>query len=112
VPDTVLRWDADSKSYAAKRGEAKAPFTFSVTNVSNAEVAINSLHTTCGCTVAQLPTTPYKLQPTSNVTIKVSMDLVGKMGAITKAITVDTAAGSKSLLVNVNIPTEQKTEIK
>lgn len=112
VPDTVLKWDADSKTYAAKPGDANASFTFSVTNVSNAEVAINSLHTTCGCTVAQLPTTPYKLQPTSNVTIKVSMDLIGKMGAITKSVIVDTTAGSKALLVNVVVPTETKTETK
>jgi hypothetical protein len=112
TPDAVLKWDADSKSYAAKTGEAEAPFTFAVTNISNAEVAINGLHPSCGCTTAQLPTTPYKLAPGSNVTIKVSMTLAGKMGALTKSVTVDTSAGPKTLLVNVNIPTETKTETK
>jgi hypothetical protein len=112
APDTVLKWEADSKTYAAKPGEANAPFTFCVTNVSNAEIAINSLHTTCGCTAAQLPTTPYKLQPGSNVTINVSMNLAGKMGTVTKSVIVDTTAGSKELLVNVVVPAENKTETK
>src|SRR5436190_1529321 len=64
APDTkALKWDADSKECAVKQGEILAAFTFVVTNVSKAEVLIKGLHTSCGCTVAQLPTTPYKLQP-------------------------------------------------
>ena len=105
APDpNALKWDADSKEYNAKQGDTSAAFTFSVTNVSKFEVAINKLSTSCGCTVAQLPTTPYKLQPGSNVSISVSMDLHGKMGAVTKTVSVDTAAGFKSLLVKANIP--------
>lgn len=77
-----------------------------VTNVSNAEVSINSLRTSCGCTVAQLPTTPYKLLPGSNVPINVTMDLRGKSGSVTKSVSVDTSVGFKSLLVKVNIPAD------
>lgn len=101
-----LKWSSESIEYNAKHGEQSAPFTFTVTNVSNAEVSINSLRTSCGCTVAQLPTTPYKLLPGSNVPINVTMDMRGKSGSITKSVSVDTSAGFKSLLVKVNIPTE------
>lgn len=100
----ALKWSAESIDYNAKPGEQSAPFTFIVTNVSNAEISINSLRTSCGCTVAQLPTTPYKLAPGSNVPISVTMDLRGKSGAVTKSVSVDTSAGFKSLLVKVNIP--------
>lgn len=105
APDpNALKWDAESKEYHAKPGETSSAFTFIVTNVSNYEVAINKLSTSCGCTVAQLPTTPYKLQPGSNVSLSVSMDLQGKFGAVTKTVSVDTSAGFKSLLVKSIIP--------
>ena len=105
VPDpNALKFDAESKTYNAKQGESGASFTFTVTNVSAREVVINRLSTSCGCTVAQLPTTPYKLVPGSNVSISASMDLRGKFGTVTKTISVDSSAGFKSLTVSANIP--------
>ena len=105
APDpNALKWDAETKEYNAKPGEANAPFTFTVTNVSQTTVAITSLRTSCGCTVAQLPTTPYNLEPGSNVLINVSMNLAGKSGSVTKTVNVDSSVGSKVLLVRVNVP--------
>lgn len=113
VPDpNALKWSAESIDYNAKPGEESAPFTFVVTNVSSVEISINSLRTSCGCTVAQLPTTPYKLAPGANVAINVAMDLRGKQGQITKTVNVDSSVGDKILLVRVNVPTETKTETK
>lgn len=100
----ALKFDAESKDYSAKPGESTAPFVFHVTNTSPTEISINNLRTSCGCTVAQLPSQPYKLEPGSNVAINVSVDLRGKMGMITKSISVDSSVGFKSLLVRVNIP--------
>jgi hypothetical protein len=109
APDpNALKWDAESKQCTPKPGEANAAFTFVVTNVSNYEVSINALHTSCGCTVAQLPATPYKLDPGSNVAINVSMNIAGKYGLVTKSVSVESSAGFKSLLVSANIPTETK----
>ena len=109
APDpAALQWDADSKEYVPKAGEVDLAFTFVATNVSNYEVSINHLITSCGCTVAQLPAIPYKLEPGSNVTIHVSMNVAGKYGAITKSVTVDSNAGQKSLLVKANIPMPDK----
>ncbi len=104
-----MKWSSESIDYNAKPGEQSAPFTFVVTNVSSSEISINSLRTSCGCTVAQLPTTPYKLLPGSNVPINVTMDLRGKQGSVTKTVSVDTSAGFKSLLVKVNIPAAEST---
>ena len=111
VPE-ALKFDAESKQYLAKTGDTSAAFDFIATNVSKDAVSIHTLKTSCGCTVAQLPSTPYKLQPGSNVALNVSMSLVGKYGLITKSVTVESSAGSKTLLVSANIPTENKTETK
>jgi hypothetical protein len=108
APDpNALKWDAESKECVPKSGDVNVAFTFVCTNVSNYEVAITSLQTSCGCTVAQLPSTPYKLEPGSNVAINVSMNIAGKYGLVTKSVNVESSAGLKSLLVNANIPTEK-----
>lgn len=97
-------FDAESKDYEAKQGENNAPFTFHLTNVWTGEVLVNSVRTSCGCTVASLPAQPWRLAPGTNGPIGVSVNLAGKRGKITKSITVDTSSGVKSLLVSVNIP--------
>src|SRR5688572_7443797 len=62
----ALVFDSEAKEYNAKTGEETAPFTFYATNVTSTNVQINSLRTSCGCTVAQLPNQPYALGPGSN----------------------------------------------
>lgn len=76
APDpNALKWDAETKEFDAKPGDVSAAYNFVVTNVSDHEVMINALRTSCGCTVAQLPFTPYKLAPGANVPIAVTLDL-------------------------------------
>lgn len=105
----ALKWNTESIEYNAKPGEENAPFQFFVTNVSQAPVIFNSLRTSCGCTVAQLPTTPYTLMPGSNIPVNATMNLAGKQGQVTKSIMADTSAGLKNLLVKVNIPAAPAT---
>ena len=105
VPDpTALKWDADTKDFNAKPGEISAPFTFVVTNVSDHDVLITKLRTSCGCTVAQLPATPYKLEPSAHVSIAVTLDLRGKSGLFVKTVSVESSAGVKTLIVRANLP--------
>ncbi len=105
VPDpNALKWSTESIEYNAKTGEDSAPFQFFVTNVSATPVVFNGLRTSCGCTVAQLPTTPYTLMPGSNIPVNATMNLAGKQGQVTKSITADTSVGLKNLLVKVNMP--------
>jgi mono/diheme cytochrome c family protein len=108
-PASYLAYDSESKEYNAKVGDTNAHFTFWLTNVSKEVVAINSVRTSCGCTVAQLPETPWKLAPGTNGPIEVSVNLLGKSGTIVKSVTVDSTAGGKSLLVKVNIPPPANT---
>lgn len=100
---TALKFDAERKDYTSKAGEAQAPFTFHLTNTSPSEVSITSVRTSCGCTVAKLPSTPWVIAPGQGGPIEVSVNLAGKSGTITKSVTVESSAGTKSLLVTVNI---------
>jgi len=104
---SALVFDAEQKDYTAKAGEASASFTFNLTNVSSAEVLVNRVTTSCGCTVAKLPEQPWHLAPGTNGPIGVTVDLRGKSGTIMKSVTVDSTAGVKSLLVKVTIPPPQ-----
>ncbi len=105
VPDPpALKWDAETKEVNPIPGEESAVLSFVVTNASQKDIMINSLFTSCGCTVAQLPSTPYKLDPGANVSIAVTLNLRGKVGTLAKTVTVETSVGTKSLLVRANIP--------
>jgi mono/diheme cytochrome c family protein len=100
----ALKWDAEVKEYKASPGEANARFTFWLTNVSSAEVLVNDVRTSCGCTLAQLPSKPWKIAPSASGPIEVTVSLAGKSGLIAKGISVDTTAGFKQLTVKVDIP--------
>jgi len=104
VPTNILAFDAEAKEYNAKPDELDIPFSFYVTNVSTNEVVINSVHTSCGCTVAQLPSLPWKIAPGEHGEIKVKMDVRGKTGQITKTITLSTSHGMKILAATAHVP--------
>jgi cytochrome c553 len=100
----ALAFDAEQKEYMSKPGETAANFTFNLTNISTAEVLVNRVTTSCGCTVAKLPEQPWHLAAGANGPINVTVDLRGKGGTIVKAVTVDSTAGVKSLMVKITIP--------
>jgi cytochrome c553 len=103
-PQTYLAWDSERKETNVIAGQPSAVFTFLLTNVSPEVVTINSVRTSCGCTVAQLPSMPWKLDPGANGAIPVTMSLQGKLGSIEKAVMVDGTIGTKTLIVRANMP--------
>ena len=100
----ALIWDAEMKETSPAVGEATANYTFWFTNTSAKEVVINAVRTSCGCTTAKLPTMPWHVEAGTNGMLEISVDLRGKSGVISKAVTVDSTAGIKSLIVKINIP--------
>jgi mono/diheme cytochrome c family protein len=103
--EPTIVFDSETKTYDAKPGEASAPFVFNLTNVWTNEVIIERTQTSCGCTVAQLPSQPWHVAKGTNGEIKVTVALAGKPpGLITKTITVYTSVGMKLLTVKVNNP--------
>ena len=103
---TAFAWDAPEKEVNSKPGDATANYTFWFTNTSASEVVINAIRTSCGCTVAKMPVTPWPIPAGSNGPVEVTIDLRGKSGAIAKAVTVESTAGTKSLICKVNIPVD------
>lgn len=104
IPTNVLAFDAEAKEYNAKPGEMDIPFSFYVTNVSTNEVIITNVHTSCGCTIAQLPSLPWRLSPGESGEIKVKMDVRGKSGQVTKTISLSSSHGIKILAATARVP--------
>ncbi len=106
APADSLAWDAVMKDMDAKPGQMSADFFFSVTNVSTSDVVIDHVQTSCGCTVAKLPSQPWVLKPQDNGKINVTVDLHGKpVGTLFKTVTVFfTNQTTKPLTVKVTIP--------
>jgi len=102
--EKAFAWDALMKEYSAKTGELSATLTFSLTNITDAEVTINSVRTSCGCTVAKLPVVPWRIAAGSSGTFDVVADLRGKSGILSKTVTIDSTAGYRFLTVRVSIP--------
>jgi cytochrome c553 len=100
-----LVWDSMTKETSPAVGQPSAEFTFSVTNTSDSEVVINNVQTSCGCTVARTPPRPWHLAGHTNDSMTISVNLAGKAGTFTKAITVF-AAGlpNQVLTVTVHMP--------
>lgn len=114
VPPSVLMqsrgalvWDADSKELNTKLGDGTASFVFWFTNTSTADITINSVRASCGCTTAKVAPMPWRIVLGTNSPIEISVDLRGKQGTISKTVTVDTSAGVKTLRFKVNIPVAQ-----
>lgn len=106
-----LAWDATSKTYNAQRGETNVLLAFNVTNVSPAEVTVNAVRTSCGCTIAKVPTLPWRLASHAGGQMEIRVDLRGKRGLLSKIVSVDTTAGLSLLTVNVNIPEPDPREL-
>jgi mono/diheme cytochrome c family protein len=104
VPPTVLAFDADLKQVNAKAADQSASFTFFVTNVCLTNVLILEVNSSCGCTVAQLPSQPWILQPLEAGPINVTLDIRGRRGLVLKSVQVTSSAGVKALVVRANLP--------
>jgi mono/diheme cytochrome c family protein len=113
VPDTshanepmaggVLAWDNTMKETNAPADASNANFIFSFTNVSPGNVVILSVHTSCGCTTAQLPPLPWILPAGTNGQIGVTVNFAGKSGMLWKSVTVTSDKGIQNLMVKINI---------
>ena len=81
-PTEPLAFDALAKELTPKSGEMNALFTFSLTNVSSGEVVINNVRTSCGCTVAKVPSKPWLLTPGTNGSFEPSNSSAPMSGAV------------------------------
>jgi len=104
LPPGVLAFDAERKEVQLKAGEQKAHFVFYVTNVCATNVLITGLRPSCGCTVAKLPQQPWPLAPGQSGPVEADMSVYVPSGTVTKALTVETSAGIKHLILAAKLP--------
>jgi mono/diheme cytochrome c family protein len=108
-PTLPLVWDNTEKILTPSPGETNGGFQFTVTNVSDQPVTIVQIRPTCGCTIAEMPSDPWVLAPGASGTFIGNIDFRGKEGTVTKALFVNSSAGTQQLLVTVRIPTPDES---
>jgi len=104
LPPNILKWNSEHVVYHASSASEPAEIKFSVTNISPAEVIVEDVGTSCGCTAADLPETPWKLAPGKGGQIHVTIDLSDKEGTNTSEIVVFTSKGNQSLTITTEVP--------
>jgi mono/diheme cytochrome c family protein len=103
--ENFIAFDALEKDVAVSNGTPEAHFTFNLTNISTGDVTINYVQTSCGCTVAKLPSQPWKIAPNESGQISATMQLAGTPagGSKTKTLTVSSDKGNKMLIVKTSV---------
>lgn len=99
-----LEVDEEIKRFNAKEGDTAAKFQFAVKNTTDAEVVIERIITSCGCTTGELPEDPWVLSAGESGTFDVTMDLHGRTGVVTKSVFVRSNLGITKLKVQSVIP--------
>jgi hypothetical protein len=106
LPKGILAFDAELKQTNIYKAEAQAHFTFNLTNISRQPVVIDGVNTSCGCTAAQLPQTPWTLKPRENGQIQVTVSVLPVIDHTTKSVTLITPLGIKTLMVEVSVQSD------
>jgi mono/diheme cytochrome c family protein len=103
--DNYLKFDADEKTVTVTNGAPDAHFTFTVTNISSEDVVINYIVGSCHCTVAQMPSTPWKLAAKEGGEFSAVMEMAGTPagGEKFKTLTVGADKGIKVLNVTTKV---------
>lgn len=104
-----LVWDAMEKTFEAKAGDQVAEFSFSVRNRSDKPVTITELLPSCGCTVPDMPASPWVIEAGKESSFRATLDFAGKDGTVSKTIAVQSAAGAQTLRVTVVIPDTEES---
>jgi mono/diheme cytochrome c family protein len=100
----TLAFGSVTNEYDAKPEDTSAPFLIYVTNAWSNAIVIESVHTSCHCTVATMPASPWVLQPGEEGVIHASVELEGQDGLVSKELTFFTSVGERVVTLIVSIP--------
>ena len=81
-----LRWDAETITNHAWLGDATTSVDFTFKNTSAESVTIDSIHSSCGCTIAEIPSQPWILKPGETNHLRILVDIREKTGRLAKDI--------------------------
>ncbi|MBI3416508.1 MAG: DUF1573 domain-containing protein [Verrucomicrobia bacterium] len=117
TPPQLLAFDQILKDFTATTNDTTANFTFSLTNISGGPVVVRDVRTSCGCTIANLPSKPWHLPPGTNGQFGVTVDLRGKYGVVAKSVFVESGTSTngpfntQTLTVRVTMPPAQNNPV-
>ncbi len=109
---TNLVFDADTKIQDVKFDEESVAFQFYVTNLWTNVITVDRMETSCGCTVAKMPSYPWHIPAGGHGTVDATINLKGKgAGQVTKLVTLyvsaeDKFVGTRIATLKVNVPAE------
>jgi len=101
-----LAFNGELQETTATPGATNVAFEFRFTNTSPDQVSIQRVHTSCGCTTAQLPAMPWVIEADGEGSFDVAMDIRGKRSQISKMVYLYTDKGFKALTVRALIPAD------
>jgi cytochrome c553 len=104
---TGLEWDSVEKTIQAKADQPEASIVFTAKNTTAKPITITAVATSCHCTAAQPPRTPWVIAPGGKDDLTVTLDLRGRSGDLTKTVYIYSDSGGDTpdfLLVHVNVP--------
>lgn len=102
LPDGVLKFDSEAKVVTVNAGTPEAHFSYYLTNAAPGVVSITNVTTSCGCTVAKLPASPWNLAAGDTGELPVTINLNGRTNSVMRSVTVLTEQGPRLLLFKVN----------
>lgn len=105
-----LEWDALEKGATPTVGVTEMMFEFKASNRDTQAIEVIEARPSCGCTIVELPVTPWRLAPGASGTLRAKVDFRGKHGMFRKTVQVHTSAGSQTLVLTVNIPEANEAE--
>lgn len=128
MPDGVFAWASLMQKTNVPDGTEQVHFIFSFTNVAKAvdgtlvtniadvaegtaitnsispvPVTIFGVHPSCSCTVPELPSLPWTIQPGGSGEFGATVDVQGRTGTQMKYVTVSTDKGYKDLWMEITI---------
>lgn len=112
APPRELTWDETEKTYFGKPGETEAKFIFTVKNQTDAEVSVDRVAPSCGCTTVEMPPTPWTLAPGASRQFRVVVDIRDKRGDLEKTLRVDSSLGEQTLLLRLFLPGSLLNEMR
>jgi len=100
----TLVFDAETKEYKATTEEASARFTFYATNVWTNTIVIEGVYTSCHCTVAEMPASPWILLPGESGAVTAEVELGGEEEEeLLRTVTFFTSVGERDLTLKVSV---------
>lgn len=97
----ALLFDGTDKQLTGTSAQTNFIFTFRFTNSAPVEAVVESVRTSCGCTVARVPPLPWTIPAGGLGEFSVALDVRGKHGVVHKSVFVNTSLGLKPLTVRV-----------